>query len=260
MFRQLLLFFCVLIPMGVAAQVPSDRLLDRPLHIVTEEWKPYVYSDAEGQVRGSDWEVVEAVFRKLGVDVTLEFCPWKRCLALMKSKDADAILGASFTEDRAKFLVYPDEPLSTALTGIFVRRNAPIEYRSLASLKALRGGAMLGYEYCPEISAAELNLERERQLAANFAKLALQRIDYVIANLVVGHQHVKELNLLHRIQAIPGAHFCAGESNYLPFAQKPDLGLLIKAFDAELRFFKTTREFHAIQTRYGMPDSALANH
>lgn len=260
MFRKMLFFFCMLSSAFTAAEPGSAALPDRPLRIVTEEWKPYVYSDSDGEIKGSDWEVVEAIFRKLGVAVKLEFCPWKRCLAMMKANEADAILGASFTEERAAFLRYPDEPLSTALTGIFIRKNAPIRYNSIKSLKTLRGGAMLGYEYCPEIAAANLDLDLERQLSANFAKLALQRIDYVIANLVVGHQHVKELNLLDRIQAIPGAHFCSGEANFLPFARTPELEPIVKAFDAELRFFKTTREFHAIQSRYGMPDPVIATH
>jgi polar amino acid transport system substrate-binding protein len=61
------------------------------LRIVTEPWAPYVYEE-DGKNLGLDYETTAIVFKRLGIEVEWQFLPWKRCLSMLETGQADGAL------------------------------------------------------------------------------------------------------------------------------------------------------------------------
>ena len=223
-----------------------------PLKIVTDTWAPYAM-EVEGKPAGTDVDVVLAVFERLHIPVTLHFVPWQRALDMLAQKQADAILDVSLTEDRRRFIEFPEEPVSTGVTTIFVRANRDLAYTDLASLGTLHAAAIIGYSYCEEIDSAAFmhNAERLATLEQSFGMLMAERVDFVVEVDAVGYHMLRAMGLQGQAKSIPEARYCHG-GNYLGFARKTGFKQLARAFSTELKVFKTTQEYRRIQDAYGV--------
>ena len=76
------------------------------LRIVTEPWAPYVYEE-NGKALGLDYETTAIVFKRLGIEVEWQFLPWKRCLSMLETGQADGALDIFHSHDRDALLLSP---------------------------------------------------------------------------------------------------------------------------------------------------------
>jgi len=221
-----------------------------PLLIVTDPWPPYSLVE-NNRITGIDTEIIQAVFQKMKTPITIESHPWNRCLSLLENRKADAILDASITPERKKFLLFPEEPVSEGITVFFIKKGRVIPYTRLEDMNKFKAGAQLGYSYCDEIDKTPFALKAERvqSLEQNFKKLILGRIDFVIESDVVGYYEAKRLGLSDKIDIIPNAQFCHS-GNYLAFAKKSGHEQLATRFSKELKAFKKTKEYRIILEKY----------
>lgn len=109
------------------------------LRIVTEPWAPYVYEE-NGKVMGLDYETTAIVFQRLGIDVEWQFLPWKRCLAMLETGQADGALDIFHSDQRDSTLLYPSEPLSDVEFVMFYAKQRPHPFQHLDELKGLTIG------------------------------------------------------------------------------------------------------------------------
>jgi len=241
--KQLLAFAVALFSMALLAK--------DPLTVVTEPWPPFTIMEGEN-ISGADIEIIEAVFARLEMPITIVNCPWKRCLKLVKDLKADAILDASMTEERKDFLFFPKEAVSEGITTFFISEGRNIPFTGLNSLNGLKAGAISGYKYCDEIDNSQFTIEAERvaSVTQNFKKLLLGRIDFLIAVDAVGYYTAQQMNILDKISIIQNANFCY-DGNFLAFSKKEGHKQLSKQFGQVLERFKTTQKYRQILTKYG---------
>lgn len=220
--------------------------------IVTDPWPPYVYSE-QGKPVGTDVEVSISILKRLGIDAHIELLPWKRSLALVERKEADAILAASRTAERDEFLFFPNEAVSTGVTVFFQRADQTLQTIDLENPSKLKVGTINGYSYCTELDNSRLIKQSSRvaSLEQNFNKLLLGRIDLLVEVGAVGLYSAKSMGISDRIKMIPNARYCAG-GNYLAFSKKAGYDDLAKRFGDELARFKKTAEYQAIIGKYGL--------
>ena len=50
-----------------------------PIRIVTSPWPLYEFND-NGQLKGTDVDVIREAFSRMGIPVKIEMYPWSRCL------------------------------------------------------------------------------------------------------------------------------------------------------------------------------------
>lgn len=95
------------------------------LHIVTDAayWYPFTYGEKD-QAKGMHVDMVREALTALGYEVSFEPKPWKRCLLEAQRGKCDAVVSASHSPRRAKFLYYPDD----ADTGKSLLRITQVEY------------------------------------------------------------------------------------------------------------------------------------
>ncbi len=75
------------------------------LRLVTEAWAPYVY-DENGLATGLDYEITREVLRRLGVELELQFLPWKRCLVALEQGQADGVLDIFHLPERESQMLF----------------------------------------------------------------------------------------------------------------------------------------------------------
>lgn len=223
-----------------------------PFLIVTDPWPPYAIQDPDsGEAKGIDVETAVAVLQTMGIKASVEFFPWKRCINMVRNQEADAILDISESAERREFLNFPGEPVSYGTTVLFKQRDKSIPFQDVSDLENYRVGAILGYEYCPEV---DLRLEsgqtvRNQSLEQNFGMLLADRLDIVIEVDAVGKYTLRNLHLGHQVDTIQGAQYCRG-GNYLAFAKKPGMEQVAREFGEQLERFKSTDAYQAILRRY----------
>lgn len=229
--------------------ITSHATVAEQLVVVTEAWAPYVYEDA-GVTKGFDFEVMAAVFREMGYTADCRFYPWKRCLRMVRTQEADAILDVSLNPERSKQMFFPEESISESTSVLFFLKGRPDNFSTLSDLAGLKIGTVLGYFYNQAIQDAEYFIkEPVRDIEQNFNKLLAGRIDMFISNKHVGLFNAQKLGLLDRIGYTRKK--ISGGRNYVAFSLKPDNKDLAMAFSTRLKTFKTTSRYRAIMQKYG---------
>ena len=145
------------------------------LRIVTEPWAPYVYEQG-GKNLGLDYETTAIVFKRLGIEVEWQFLPWKRCLSMLETGQADGALDIFHSDERDATLLYPSEPLSDVEFVMFYANDRPHPFHSLEDLKGLTVGTSPGYLYSSDFRESTLfTREPAPTHEANFGKLVRGR-------------------------------------------------------------------------------------
>jgi polar amino acid transport system substrate-binding protein len=237
------LIFILCLTTSAAGEV-KGRLL-----VVTDEWAPYVIEENE-VISGFDYEVMIAVFSRMGYTVDFRLYPWKRCIYMVETQRADAVLDASINETRKKTLFFPEENISKSSSVLFHLRGRKYSFEKLQDLKGLKIGTILGYEYNREFLAAEYFVrEPVENIEQNFKKLVLGRIDLFISNKSVGLFNAKNFGYLEDIAYLPKT--VSGGDNFVAFSRKPGHAELAQEFSRVLQAYKKTGEYRAILQKYG---------
>jgi polar amino acid transport system substrate-binding protein len=229
--------------------MPSYLFGAESIRVVTDAWPPYVFEE-QGTMTGFDYEVMQAVMKRMGYSVEFRLMPWKRCLQMIESGQADALLDVSITEERKRSMIFPSEPLSDSASVLFHRRGQRYRFNTLEDLRGLRIGTIAGYEYNKEFLEADyIFREPVADLQQNIRKLMNGRIDLFISNRRVGLYALQRAGALDAVAYLPKP--VSGGEVYLAFTRTDANRVLAKKFSESLRTFKGTKEYRDIHARYG---------
>ena len=219
------------------------------LRIVTEPWAPYVYEDGSKKL-GLDYETTAIVFQRLGIEVEWQFLPWKRCLSMLETGQADGALDIFHSAERDATLLYPSEPLSDVEFVMFYANDRPHPFHRLEELKGLTIGTSPGYLYSEDFSQSQLfTREPAPTHEANFGKLVRGRIDLLITDRRVGQHLLDELDIRSLITENPTV--ISRQSQFLAVRRNAGMDLLVQRFGAELKRFKREPAYAELSARYG---------
>jgi polar amino acid transport system substrate-binding protein len=224
------------------------------LHLATEAWMPYVY-EANGIPAGLDYEVTREVLQRMGVELEVEFMPWKRCLADLAAGQADGILDIFRRPEREALMAFADEPLSDIDFVLFYSKAHPHRFSRIADLAGLKIGTSPGYWYGNDefLDSDAFVREPGPSHEANLLKLLHQRVDLVINDQLAGRYLVERLGLADRIEhaALPVAR----ERLYLAVRRTPRLQAIAERFSEELRRFKHEPAYRELLARYRLDEA-----
>tara|TARA_R110002012_G_scaffold45593_1_gene121090 strand:+ start:4010 stop:4738 length:729 start_codon:yes stop_codon:yes gene_type:complete len=239
LFRRLLLSLLLIPGLSLAAN----------LKVVSEPWVPYIF-EQDGELQGVDYEIVQAVFRRMGYSADWELMPWKRAILSVRTGRADAILDILATRERREYLIFPSEHLSNNVSVLFYARKHPHPYANLHSLTGLTVGVAPAYTYGNPafISARFFTREPAPTVEANLLKLLNQRIDLAVIDKRAGLYTLRQLGLETEIGFDPQP--IGSGKLYLAFHRSAANLELGNAFSAELERFKQSDEYRQIQAKY----------
>lgn len=120
--------------------------------------------------------VTIAAFERVGYTVHIDYRPWGRALEDVSNGQTEALLGARYSDERARRLLYSDEIGKSDLV-FFKLRDSPLTYRNLQDLAGLTVGTITGGVYPTEFTTMEsIRKESVADFRINIRKLLAQRM------------------------------------------------------------------------------------
>lgn len=201
--------------------------------------------NSQGKVQGSGAEITYQIARNLNVDINIKLYPLKRALAMVKSGDADAIIGPYKSEERSKYIDYTAFHFYEDQILLYARDNSKINWKgNLQALRGLEIGVARGWSLGDDLDFKSNNVKivYVDKLEQLFSMLQLGRIDMFIAH----PRSVSNAYVSPKTNSAIKALYPALTSNkgFFGFSKKKGLKEFKAKFEAEykkLKMIETTR-------------------
>lgn len=234
--------------------IPGFSIAETQIHFATDSFPPYYYEE-DSTLKGVQYELAKAVFDKMDTQIKITFMPWKRAVLIAEAGKVDGVFGVTKTEERQKWLIYPEEPLMLVTLTIFKRADDPFTYTGVSSLKGKTVGVIKGYSYGEAFDNSTLFKKEEvKNIGQNFRKMLLGRVDLVAGYSVVGKHILKSMALEDRIVSSQQAIHVT--PIYVGFTRKPGHLQISEEFARMLKEYKMTEECHKLMRHLDLPDNA----
>ena len=243
----------------------TSLLSAEPLKLATTYWPPYTEIH-NAKVPGVFVEVVREIFSQMNQEITMEEFPWKRSQFYAEHGKVDAIFAAAYTEERARYAIYPQEALGS-LDYVFFLPSADLgtfSFHSADDLKDLKIGVIDGAAVVKIPLIAE-SAEKWQNISAiagedsesrNMLVLDRGLIDCYAGSLLTGQAMIRQLKGQGHLT-----------SDLKPYLDKPlqqtDVFLIfskkagytaehpiVTAFTQALEKFKQTEKYQSIIQKY----------
>lgn len=158
------------------------------LVLSTMNWEPYY---AKQLLNGGPvTEITKEAFKKAGYEVLIKFVPWKRALEKSKTGKYDGLMGAYFSDDRARYFAYTDKIVDAEVV-LVRKKESVISYTSLQDLKPYRVGVLRGG-----------SVNQEFDTAAYLTKIEVGKHEQGIGMLMAGRVDLIVLGKFHFLKLI----------------------------------------------------------
>jgi len=167
--------------MLVAGVLLASEAKARDLAMATVPWAPFYSPDLERG--GFITALSRAAFEVGGHAATIEFMPWARAMLEVEQGDRHVLMGAYYTEERAKTYVASDRLYTTRVGLVALDSLGVTEFDDLRDVQEYTIGYGRGWATTEEFdSAAYLDKEPADNNVLNVRKLYAGRIDMIAMN------------------------------------------------------------------------------
>ncbi|HXP98388.1 MAG TPA: transporter substrate-binding domain-containing protein [Telmatospirillum sp.] len=125
-------------------------------------------------------ELTIEAFKKVGYETHVDYEAWGRALNMAYTGQVDGVLGAQYSDERAKFLAYSDLVAESPLVFFSLDRSN-ITYSSLKDISKYTIGTISGSVYPKDFAEASFLIKQPvSDYKVNLRKLLLGRIDLFV--------------------------------------------------------------------------------
>ncbi len=154
-----------------------------PLVFVSGEYEPYIYTE-NGEIKGSEYELVKAVLDDMGVDYEIRMMSWARGLYLMDIGDAFAAFPYYRTREREAIYLFSDSLIDTERVDYFYYYSEDdsadevgVQLDNFGDLNQYKVGGIEGYYYISVFDNLGIPYDLSIDEVECFQKLKEGRID-----------------------------------------------------------------------------------
>ncbi len=229
-------------------------LADQPLTIVRgQNFPPYHFMDKTGQETGFLIDIILQVSASMDLSITFEQYPWSRCLRMVKTGEADAMMNLFKTKERVTFMYFADNVLAREVNRFFKLKTNKFTFTgNLTQMKGKRLGTIRNYSYGKEFDAFRqeltlLELETEKALILN---LIGRRCDIILGNEIV----LQSLSQVTRggDAVVPTGAGITNDPLYIGFSKARKHKTLAERFSKALKKFKAGPGYREIIKKYNL--------
>jgi ABC-type amino acid transport substrate-binding protein len=114
-----------------AAPVPAEKI-----RILAEDYAPFNYVDAQGNVVGSSTDTVKAITSNLGLKVPIEVMPWAQAYDLTLNNPGTALFSTARSSERERLFMWVG-PIGSYENWLYTKKGSGVRVSSLAEAKAV---------------------------------------------------------------------------------------------------------------------------
>ncbi|MFA5078379.1 MAG: transporter substrate-binding domain-containing protein [Dehalococcoidia bacterium] len=108
------------------------------LRVLTEEYPPFNYTDANGNLVGSSTAEVKGILNKLGENITIEVMPWSQAYETVLAEPDTALYSMARTSERENVFMWVG-PIGSYENWLYAKKGSNIRCSSLDEAKAVKG-------------------------------------------------------------------------------------------------------------------------
>lgn len=234
--------------------ITGSRMDEKVIQLVTENYVPYSFEE-NGHIRGIAVDMVNEACSRIGYTADTQVRPWTRALQMAEDGDVDGIFCAFYSDERAVFLQYMEEPLVYESQMLYALPGHSVRFDgTMASLKDSRVGILQDYFYGEAFEDAvmehQLTVERVTDIPTNILKLLDGRIDVMVDHRFSIRYYLKKMAVTAEVVELP-VPFREPAPLYLAFVKKRFIDAdLIAALNAELIKMKQDGTYDRIVSEY----------
>jgi len=231
--------------------VISQNAWSQKVRLVTTDWAPYYSSTLKSG--GVVSELVHAAFLRGGLESSISWYSWITAMKMAKEGTADAVMGAYYSEERAKSYIYSD-PIFSVDVGLIALESLGIDkYTELRSLESYTIGAMRGWVYTHEFDTADY---LKKQIVVNqiFAvrMLFAKQVDMIAASILVFKHEANFLPNSKDQNIVVLKPLLDSKPLHLIFSKSiPNALELVNSFNAGMASIRSDGTFKEILDRHG---------
>jgi polar amino acid transport system substrate-binding protein len=156
---------------------------DEPLVVVMDVWPPFRIADpaSPSGLAGIDVEVLSGLGAETGFGFRIERHPWTRALQLLRSGDADLIMGIAHTDERAEYIRYVKTSYASVRPRLYIRAGGSVSiaaYEDLYECSIGQSPSTAYFEpYDSDRKLSKMTIASEERI---LQMLSLGRIDVAI--------------------------------------------------------------------------------
>ncbi len=148
------------------------------LRVITEEYPPFNYTDAGGNLVGSSTAEVKGILNKLGENITIEVMPWSRAYETVLAEPDTALYSMARTPERENVFMWVG-PIGSYENWLYVKKGSKIRIGNLDEAKAVKSIAAVKDEAGQQKLAQQgfINFVYTDSTAEGLKKLAAGEVD-----------------------------------------------------------------------------------
>lgn len=219
-------------------------------------WEPYVYLDNEGTGQGLYIDLLKLIFEdELGMNLVIEFVPWKRAQHNVKMGNSDLMLTVS-TEEREQYAESSEVPLLDFFIHVYTYAGHPklADMDSISSGEDIRDLGLLPVTnvgnvwHKKNIDSYGVATQYVLEAESSFQMLAVKRADITTEPIVAGNYLINKLHLGDKVVPTDGKF--GPVKIYLFMSNKSKHMHLMGHINETLEKMKTNGKLQAIVDKY----------
>jgi polar amino acid transport system substrate-binding protein len=236
----------------------NSPVFARDFNIIGIPGEPLRFYNDQNQLTGIDVDIITEIMDRLDIPFSIKLISSSARLEnFREDSSTDMIFTYSYNDERAKYLIYPEESHITLSWNFFYLKEyeGMFDFETFEDLKGLKVGATIGFSYTPEFwQAADdeifiLDLVVKNEL--NLLKLIGNRFDLYPNSRIDTLYQARSSGFLDKITYLPKP--LKEKKYYNTFVRKsdyPDLDSIIQRYDEELRNMKKEGLIQNIYDKY----------
>ena len=164
------------------------------IHLKTENYPPFNMSGDSESIIGVSTEIVEVLFKRAGVDYTLELLPWQRAFSMALEEQNTAVFSTTRTAEREEKFKWVG-PIAKNDWVFLAKASSEISISSLQEAKSYRIGGYQGDAAALYLADQGLELDLAPRDDLNALKIDRNRIDLWATGHLLGPYQAKQYNV-----------------------------------------------------------------
>ncbi len=237
-----------------------DLMAKQTIKLCTVDWPPFTIVEKDsGKISGIHVDITHEIFKRVDLNVEIQSIPWKRCLKMVEDGHLDGVFAVSYNEDRARYLLYPKEPLDTVeyiVATMEDPKKVKWSTKKVFSSPLLPVGSPQGYSV-----TADLKKEKGIKVddgavndRANFQKMLGDRVKSIVMLRQALEQMIKSDNIASKVHVLEPP-YVDGKKYFIGIRKTYregdiDAAFLLKAIDETLKHLVETKKIKPIRDKY----------
>lgn len=212
---------CGLLPEMRTAQA-AEQSLDRQLNqlnIVTEEFPPFSFTNAQGELDGLATEVVREIMRRLDMHQPIRVKPWARAYRETVNGDHNMLFSVSYTKQRSPLFQWVGS-IYTLHSNLYAKSGSGIRVSSMREVKRLPEIGSYRDSMDAQILQAKgvKNLDIVTDNVQNIRKLMAGRVSVIAASDITLAEMVKQAG--YQFEQLEMLYTFATTEGYIVFSRQ----------------------------------------